>query len=121
MQSKLILLPDKYETQPAAKLLNIKLQMEKRIDEIQGQIDRAKLLAATPTDGFGSRSWQQRAVKSRKAYGRDIQLIQNVLESRKEEQKASTPPLADHFVTIARRRLDETVFNDIMNEAREEL
>jgi hypothetical protein len=114
-------LPAGYQQLPATELLTIKLQMEERIDEIKDQIERVKSMTEKPTNGFGSKSWHQRAVKSRKAYARDIQRIQLELKTRKDTQKTGAPRLENNFVTIARRRLDETVFNDIMNEAREEL
>lgn len=114
-------LPAGYQQLPAAELLTIKLQMEERIDEIKEQIERAISMTEKPSNGFGSKSWHQRAVKSRKAYARDIQRIQLELKSHKDLQKARPPRLENNFITVARRRLDETVFNDIMNEAREEL
>ena len=114
-------LPEKYESMPAITLLTIKLSMEERIDEIKDQINRGKALPEQPENGFGSKDWLRRANKSRKAYARDTQRIQNELKNRKDNIKTQRPTLENSFVTVARRRLDETVFNSIMNEAREEI
>lgn len=119
-------LPKDYETLPATVLANLKLSMEERVDEISEQLARVKAktfmpMAPLPTKGFGSNDWVNRAVKTRAAYSRDVQRLQIELQSRKDTQKAEAPRLDNAFITIARRRLTDTVFNSIMNEAREEI
>jgi hypothetical protein len=117
-------LPENYQSLPPGKLLDMKLRMEERVDMINGQIDEADQMDLIPASGFGSKLWHSRAARARNAYTRDIQRLTLALESQ-PEQKTTFPAepgmLADIFMTVARRRLDEVVYKSILHEAQEEL
>jgi len=115
---QILKLPENYKSLPATDLLDIKLRMEERIDMIDGQIEETKTMAIKPASGFGSVIWLSRAVKSRKAYERDVQRLTLVLD---KEKRPAPPPgrFATAFVNVAQRRLNETVFNSILKEAQE--
>jgi len=139
--SPILKLPQKYETIPVPELILIKAAMKDRIAVIEGQIERVMNMDDVPEEGFGSRKWFERAVKSRKKYEQDVERIRLMLEKTQEKQRQvpfAPPPgqygnwqghgtplyyphLEESFMKVARRRLDETVFKSIMNEAREEI
>lgn len=112
-------LPENYRTMSTDDLLELKVRMESRQADITMQLGSAKDKAAAAGE-YANPAWYRNASRAKAAYGHDIQRIQNILKQRKERQNGNSS-LENLFVTIAKRRLDETVFKDIMAEAREEM
>lgn len=112
-------LPNDYQSMPTPELLVLKAQMEERGDDIKNQLARVRE-KSNRTGEYANGEWYARALSAARKYGRDIQHIQAELAKRKHERHVSGESIENLFVTVARRRLDQTVFNTIMFEAREE-
>lgn len=116
--SILLKLPDNYASLSDADLLELKLAMEIRIDEIVEQLARTK---SESTDaGYMKTTWYLRAKRARVIYGRDIQRIQLELSRRKNRRRSEGPFLGERFITVARRRLDPEFFSELLAEAKED-
>ena len=91
-------------------LATLKLYCEKEIDNITAQINGAR------ERGKVDKNWLKKAEAARRIYGRDCQRIQIEQGRRKRAQTAS---FERRFVDAAKRRLNEDVYQGIMNEALE--
>lgn len=122
MPTEILKLPEDYKTLSFRELDALKASMRARITLIEGQIERSMKMNPIPAAGFGSRKWFDRAVKSRKAYEADVSAIAEAVSQRsKGAGPAAIAQTADMFVVVARRRLDNVVFQSIMDEAKAEI
>jgi hypothetical protein len=112
-------LPENYRSMPDVELLELKLAMEARINDIKEQLSRARERQENSGESIEP-GWMSRTEKSRRLYGHDVQRIQLELKRRNDSKKERGASLGDHFIKVARRRLDSDFFAEIMNEAREE-
>lgn len=115
-----IKLPRNYLAMSTVDLLRLKIAMQNKITDIEGQIDRCNMLPARPESGFGSRSWLMKAKLALGKYHRDVERINCVMVERKDKPDHIPDILALSFVDAARRRLTDVVFSTIMQEAKEE-
>ncbi|OPY16253.1 MAG: hypothetical protein A4E69_00273 [Syntrophus sp. PtaB.Bin138] len=116
--SMLLKLPDNYASLSDADLLELRLAMEIRIDEITEQFARTK--ADSTDERYMKTTWYLRAKRARVIYGRDIQRIQLELSRRKGKRRAASPFLGERFIDVARRRLDQEFFSELLAEAKED-
>lgn len=114
-----IKLPEKYYNKSTPALLELKIAMESRMDEIREQLSQARAKARDESELI-SEPWYQRATKARRLYGRDIQRILLELARRNEKRRQDGESLGDHFISVARRRMDPGFFRNLMTEAQEE-
>ncbi len=111
-----IRLPANYRSLETSDLIMWKDRIEGELDKVKARIDAAK--AARISSGeFADPQWYARINAVRRILGRATQLVQTELSSRRKSRRAT---FSDMFITIAKRRLDPAVFEEIAEEAREE-
>lgn len=124
-------LPSNFRALDTDQLFEIKLAMEIRAAEIDSQLTEAKDKARTSGTYDNIIGWVLRAKAARAAYTRDMRQIQNEIAERKKSPEPPPPRTAPPpaqvdrsleaiFVEIAKRRLTPSLFEDLLQEAREE-
>lgn len=123
-----IKLPKNYQDMSIRELTEIKIAMLERIEEIRTHLNNAQKLPVKPETGFGSASWRDRANKARKSYERDIMRVNAALKDKAPaiEQAQATAihqhrAIGDAFMRVSRRILTESLYDGIMQEAKEEI
>lgn len=108
---------------PASKdeLLALKLKVDEDIASISLQIAEAKARAATTGD-YSDRSWFLKANHAQRYYGQYSQRIQIELSRVKKEEKekniATNQTFERCFIEVARERLLDDFFSEIVEEAK---
>ena len=129
---KIVLPPDYKEKTPPA-LIALREQMEERVHQINDQIiDAMKKNPNMTPERFGSVDWHTRARRAQDIYRRDINRITLHLLSitaepvmyKNANANAATEILNNKinaaFKQVSRRRLTETLYKGILEEAKEE-
>ena len=100
-------------------LLARKQKLDSEMADIKLQLEQARLIKHQ-TGQYAEREWYLRANNALRGKGLESQAIQLELSRRKEKQRNKRPDtLEGRFVEIARQKLAEEVFTDILSEARE--
>lgn len=97
-------------------LISLKNQLDSELDDIKLQIKSAESRAAA-TGVYADRDWFYSAIAARKKKGRQVQRIQQELGKRKRERGESLRSPYEFFVDIARARIDDDLFEEMMTEA----
>lgn len=95
--------------------------LEDALDKIDGQLDGAKADRIV-TGNYRSAEWWARAKFARRSKSRRLQRLQaKAGHVRREQRQRQGKILASNFIDAARRRLDQDLFSEIMDEATDEL
>lgn len=102
----------------AQKLL---LRLDEGVANIEEQIRRAAA-KTYETGNYADPDWFNKATFARKALQRSRQALQVEVGQKRKKAKHSEKTFSEHFVDVARERLDEDLFHEFlrMAEARKE-
>jgi len=100
-------------------LLARKHQLDAEITAIKMQLQHARRMTHDQAGAPADRRWRLRALQAMRIKGMESHAVQMELSRRKEHPPERPKSLALRFVEIARQRLDEAVFADILSEAQE--
>jgi|JI10StandDraft_1071094.scaffolds.fasta_scaffold273698_1 hypothetical protein len=115
-------------------LLELRVKLDKENDSIKMQIEAAEA-KARQTNEYADNKWYQSAKTAKKIHGRQTQAVALELSKRKAQKRTDArlaasqdPPkitrenknisIQKAFVDIARTKLDPTLFNQILSEAK---
>jgi hypothetical protein len=99
-------------------LLERKQKLDSEIADIKQQLEQARLVKHL-TGQYADRDWYIRANAALRHKGQESQAIQIALSRLKTQKKERPDTLEGRFVEIARQKLADEVFTDILSEARE--
>jgi predicted AAA+ superfamily ATPase len=117
-------LPPNWVELPDEVLLDLKLKIEHDLDHVKRQLDAAK--AGVKTNGqYSNADWFARATAAKRGLGRESQAIQTELGLRKKLHKGNSVAerlsFERRFMKVAKRRLQQEVYDSIINETHEEV
>ena len=102
-------------------LLKRKLEVEEQIQSIKAQIQAAKHKVKEFGE-YSDRDWYQKVNGARRVYGRFLQAIQNELARRRDsgenDFETRRVKTLQAFINIAENRLDEGLFESLLEDAR---
>ena len=106
-----------FENMTTAELERLLGETTEKLASIKTQLDFAKSDAAAAGD-FSDRDWFNRARHAVRMSGREHQLLMQELgKRRKAERRARNDALQHRFMEVARRRLDQGLFRELVAEA----
>lgn len=103
------------------KMIEAKLQEKQlELNKIKQQIEQNKYVPGSTQ--HADRDWWVRVNGARRAVGFQVQALQTALGKlpRGERVQPDTRPLAEYFVTVAKKELDPEVYLRLMNQAKQD-
>lgn len=110
---------DIYEHGSRTELMTLRNEIQYKADAIKSQIEKAKR-----AEELSDPDWFQRAGEALRAASRQVQTLNTRMAIVRNEEKQKNIKRAssvhEAFIEVARRRLDDELFWEIMHEAEEE-
>lgn len=98
-------------------LVELKASVDARIGAIKDQLHSARVNASVH-GVYADQTWYRNAMYAQSAYQRASQAIQIRLGKMKKTRGDDSNSVANLFVDLARQRLDEDFFDELLDEAK---